>query len=393
VTDRHRGSAGEVLLAALRLGVTSFGGPIAHIGYFRDEYVRRRGWLDDAAFSELVALANVLPGPSSSQLGIAIGALRAGKLGGLAAWIGFTLPSAALMTVFAYGVGRVEVEGAGWLRGLELAAAAVVATAVVQMARTLTPDLLRAVLAAGAAAVVLAVGGAAVQVAVIGAGALAGVALLGAGDAPPAVHVRFPVGRRLAAASLVLFAGLLVALPLLSGRIGGHGLELADAFYRTGALVFGGGHVVLPLLDAAVVQPGWVTSEEFLAGYGAVQAMPGPLFTFASYLGAVQGPEPNGVAGSALATVAIFAPSFLLLAGIGPLWSAYRGHPRVRAALAGVGAAVVGLLAAALWDPVLTGAVDSVGDAALAGGFLVALRLVPVWAVVAAAAGLGALVL
>ncbi|HEU0337535.1 MAG TPA: chromate transporter, partial [Gaiellaceae bacterium] len=200
----------------------------------------------------------------------------------------------------------------------------------------------------------------------------------------------FPVGRRLGAASLVLFAALLAALPLASGRVGGHALELVAAFYRAGALVFGGGHVVLPLLDAAVVGPGWVSRGEFLAGYGAVQAMPGPLFTFSSYLGAAGGPEPNGVVGSALATVAIFLPSFLLLAALGPLWSAYRGRPGVRAALAGIGAAVVGLLAAGLWDPVLTGSVDSVWDAVLALAFLAALRVLPIWAVVLAAAGLGA---
>lgn len=390
-TGRRAGGAGEVFLAALRLGLTSFGGPVAHIGFFRDEYVRRRRWLDDEAFSELVALASVLPGPSSSQLGIAIGALRAGKLGGLAAWVGFTLPSAALMTAFALGVAGADVQGAGWLHGLELAAAAVVATAVVQMARALAPDAPRLALAAGATAAVLAVGGAVAQVAVIAAGALAGLALLRGGAEPPPVRLRFPVGRGLAAASLALFAVLLAALPLLSGRAGGHALELADAFYRSGALVFGGGHVVLPLLDAAVVEPGWASREEFLAGYGAVQAMPGPLFTFASYLGAVQEPEPSGVAGAALATAAIFAPSFLLLAGVAPLWAAYRSHPRVRAALAGVGAAVVGLLAAALWTPVLTGAIDSAGDGALAVAFLAALRLAPVWAVVAAAAALGAL--
>lgn len=390
VTLGARGSAAEVFLVAFRLGMTAFGGPVAHVGYFRDEYVGRRRWLDDQAFSELVALANVLPGPSSSQLGMAVGALRAGKLGALAAWLGFTLPSAALMTAFALGVSGADVEGAGWLHGLELAATAVVATALVQMARSLAPDLLRLALAAAAAAVVLAVGGSAVQVAAIAGGALAGVLVLRGGDEPAAVRVRFPVGRGLAVMSLAVFAALLAALPLASGRVGGHALELVDAFYRAGALVFGGGHVVLPLLDAAVVEPGWVSREEFLAGYGAVQAMPGPLFTFASYLGAAGGPEPNGVAGSALATVAIFLPSFLLLAALGPLWGAYRARPGVRAALAGVGAAVVGLLAAALWDPVLTGAVDSTWDALLAVAFLAALRLLPIWAVVLVAAGLGA---
>jgi chromate transporter len=306
--------------------------------------------------------------------------------------VGFTLPSAVVMTALAYGVGRVDVADAGWLHGLELAAVAVVATAVVQLARSLTPDLLRASLAVLAGAIVLAVGGSAIQVVVIAGGALAGVALLRGGARPAGVRIRFPVGRGLAVGALAGFAVLLVLLPVLA-RAGGHGLETASAFYRAGALVFGGGHVVLPLLDAAVVAPGWVSQQEFLAGYGAAQALPGPLFAFSSYLGAVQEPEPNGVAGAAIATVAIFAPSFLLLAGIGPLWSTFRAHPRVRAALAGVGAAVVGLLAAALWNPVLTSSVDSVWDVLLALVFVAALRVAPAWLVVAAAAAVGAAVL
>jgi chromate transporter len=389
--ERHR--SGEVFLAALRLGLTSFGGPVAHIGYFRAEYVQRRGWVDDGTFSELLALVNVLPGPSSSQLGIAIGTLRAGKLGGLLAWIGFTLPSAALMLAFAYGVASADVTDAGWLRGLELAAAGVVASALLAMARSLAPDLPRLLLAACAAAVALLVGGAAVQVALIAFGAAAGLWLVRDAGTGPLVHVRVPVGRGFATGALAVFVLLLVVLPLASGRVGGHALESADAFYRAGAFVFGGGHVVLPLLDATVVAPGWVGTQDFLAGYGAVQAVPGPLFSFASYLGAVQGPEPNGLAGALLATAAIFLPSFLLLAGIGPLWSAVRTHPRARRALAGIGAAVVGLLAAALWDPVLTSAVQDAWDAVLAAACFAALRRAPPWAVVVVAAGIGALLL
>jgi chromate transporter len=381
----------DVLLAALRLGLTSFGGPIAHLGYFREEYVRRRKWLDDETFSELAALVNVLPGPSSSQLGIAIGTLRAGKLGGLLAWVGFTLPSAVLMIAFAYGVGKADVAGAGWLHGLELAAAAVVGLALVAMARTLTPDLPRLLLAAGALVVALAVGGAPVQVALIAAGAAAGLLVLRDPGRPASVHVRVPVGRPLAVGAIGAFVALFVLLPFAGGRVGGHALESFHAFYRAGALVFGGGHVVLPLLDAAIVGPGWVSQEEFLSGYGAVQAVPGPLFTFGSYLGAVQDPEPNGVVGGLLATGAIFLPSFLLLAGIGPIWGAVRSHPRARSGLAGVGAVVVGLLAAALWDPVLTGAVDSVWDALIVLGLFAALHRVPPWLVVPFAAGLGAL--
>jgi chromate transporter len=369
----------DVFLAALRLGLTSFGGPIAHLGYFREEYVRRRKWLDDETFSELAALVNVLPGPSSSQLGIAIGTLRAGKLGGLLAWVGFTLPSAVLMIAFAYGVGKADVAGAGWLHGLELAAAAVVGLALVAMARTLTPDLPRLLLAAGALVVALAVGGAPVQVALIAAGAAAGLLVLRDPGRPASVHVRVPVGRPLAVGAIGAFVALFVLLPFAGGRVGGHALESFHAFYRAGALVFGGGHVVLPLLDAAIV------------GYGAVQAVPGPLFTFGSYLGAVQDPEPNGVVGGLLATGAIFLPSFLLLAGIGPIWGAVRSHPRARSGLAGVGAVVVGLLAAALWDPVLTGAVDSVWDALIVLGLFAALHRVPPWLVVPFAAGLGAL--
>jgi chromate transporter len=383
----------DVFLVALRLGLTSFGGPVAHLGYFRDEYVRRRRWVDDDTFSELVALVNVLPGPSSSQLGIAIGTLRAGKLGGLLAWLGFTLPSVALMIAFAYGVGHADVAGAGWLHGLELAAAAVVGFALVAMARTLTPDLRRLLLAATTLVVALAVGGAPVQVALILAGAVAGLVLLRDPGRPTSLHLHVPVGRRLAVAAIGALVALLVVLPLAAGRVGGHAVESFDAFFRAGALVFGGGHVVLPLLDAAIVGPGWVAEAEFLSGYGAVQAVPGPLFSFASYLGAIQDPEPNGVAGGLLATCAIFLPSFLVLAGIGPIWSAVRAHPRARSGLAGIGAVVVGLLAAALWNPVLTGTVDSVWDALLVVGLFGALHRVPAWLVVPLAAGLGALLL
>jgi chromate transporter len=391
--EPDRRHAPDVFLAALRLGLTSFGGPVAHLGYFRQEYVVRRRWLDDEMFSELVALANVLPGPSSSQLGIAIGSLRAGKLGGLLAWIGFTLPSAVLMVAFAYGVASADVQDAGWLNGLELAAAAAVAFALLAMARALTPDLRRLLLATGAAVVALTVGGAPIQVVLIALGAVAGFWLVPDPGRKPVLHVRVPIGRSVALGALVLFATLLVVLPLAAGRIGGHAVESFHAFYRAGALVFGGGHVVLPLLDASVVQPGWVGSDEFVAGYGAVQAVPGPLFTFSAYLGAIQDPEPNGVAGALLATVAIFLPSFLVLAGIGPIWSAVRAHPLARRGLAGIGAVVVGLLAAALWDPVLTGAVHSVWDALLVVVLFAGLRFLPPWVIVLGAAALGAVLL
>ena len=269
------------------LGLRSFGGPVAHLGYFREEYVARRGWLDEEQFGELVALTNLLPGPSSSQLGIAIGTQRAGKLGGLAAWVGFTLPSALALTAVALWARNVDLARAGWVHGLELAAAAV---------------------------------------------------------------------------------------------------------YRAGALVFGGGHVVLPLLNDAVVGPGWVSQQAFLAGYGVAQAVPGPLFTFSAYLGAIEQPSPNGVSGAAIALCAIFLPSFLLLAAVLPVWSRVRERARVQAAVAGIGAAVVGLLAAALWNPILSTSVHGVGDVAFAGVLFLLLRPLPAWAVVGIAAAAGALV-
>lgn len=380
----------EVFLVALRLGLTSFGGPVAHIGYFRDEYVVRRRWLDEAGFGELVALTTLLPGPSSSQLGIAIGTLRAGKLGGLAAWLGFTLPSAAALTAFALAVGSTDVSGAGWLHGLELAAAAVVLAAVIAMARTLARGPARLVLAVGAAAVALLVPGVAGRTLTILVAGLVGAVLLRGSVRPLLLHLRFPIGGRLAAVSLTLFAALLVGLPLLRAATDAHGVDLFAALYRAGSLVFGGGHVVLPLLDQAAVAPGWVTQQEFLAGYGAAQAVPGPLFTFSAYLGAIAEPSPNGVAGAAIALVAIFLPSFLLLGGVLPVWSAVRERALVQAAVAGVGAGVVGLLAAALWDPVLSTSVDGVWDAALVAGLLGLLRIVPAWAMVGIAAAAGA---
>jgi chromate transporter len=378
---------------ALRLGLTSFGGPVAHIGYFRTEYVERRRWLSEHAFSELVAITNLLPGPSSSQLGIAVGTLRAGRLGGLAAWIGFTLPSAVAMTAIGLGVAASDVAGAGWLRGLELAAVAVVLTALLAMARTLTPDLPRLALAAAAAVLALAVPGPAGQTLTILVAGAVGAVAFGRLVTPLAFDLRLPWGPRTAVACLVTVGVLLVGLPLLRDATGSQAVALAAAMNRAGTLVFGGGHVVLPLLDASVVEPGWVTEEEFLAGYGAAQALPGPLFTFSAYLGAVQAPRPNGIPGAALALVAIFLPSFLLLGGVLPLWSRLRRAPRLQAAVAGIGAAVVGLLAAAFWSPVLTTSVDGVLDVLVAAALFVLLRFAPAWAVVAVAALVGALVL
>jgi chromate transporter len=355
----------EVLRVALRLGLTSFGGPVAHIGYFRREYVERRRWLDTAAFGDLVALAQLLPGPASSQLGIAIGTRRAGIRGGIAAWLGFTAPSAVAMIGLGVAAAHLDLAGVGWVDGLKLAAVAVVAQAVVAMARTLAPDWPRrgtAILAMGAA-LLLATPFA--QIAIIAAGALLGLALLPAAAGPASVDEPTTVSRRLGLGALAAFASLLLILPLLAGLDGA--LALFDSFFRSGALVFGGGHVVLPLLHANVVDPGWVSETSFVAGYGAAQAVPGPLFTFSGYLGAASSIGPGGVAGGLVALLGIFAPSFLLVFGALPFWDRLRASGRVRRALAGTNAAVVGLLAAALYTPVWTSAIAQPADVAVAG--------------------------
>jgi chromate transporter len=365
------GSALEVLRVFLKLGLTSFGGPVAHLGYFRREFVVRRAWLDERAYADLVALCQFLPGPASSQTGFAIGLMRAGRLGGLAAWAGFTLPSAIAMTLIAYGEGALKGRaGNGLLHGLKLVAVAIVAQAVLGMARSLTPDRPRAAIAVLSLIVTAFVPAAWGQITVILLGALAGLTVCRwSGDVAVAA-VEAPISRRAA----IVFAGLTFALlalsfaPVLPGAA-----ALAAAFYRSGALVFGGGHVVLPLLRTAVVDPGWVSDSAFLAGYGAAQAVPGPLFTFAAYLGAVAAVGPGGVAGAALALVAIFAPGLLLLMAVLPFWNGLRTLSNARAAMAGVNAAVVGLLASALYDPVWTGAVRGPTDFAIAAAGFVAL--------------------
>jgi len=365
--------ATEVLRVALRLGLTSFGGPVAHLGYFRLEYVERRRWLTEPAYGDTVALGQFLPGPASSQVGIAIGVQRAGLSGGLAAWVGFTLPSALVMGVLGLGVAGGLLPGGAWVEGLKVAAVAVVAHAVWSMASTLAPDLPRALLALGAAAVALAVATPFTQVALILLGALAGLVLLPrlgvSPGAPPGLvdGARSAVSRRAAALALALFATLLAGLPLAGVLTGDPTVAFVEAFYRAGALVFGGGHVVLPLLEASVVGPGWVSQDAFLAGYGAAQALPGPLFTFAAYLGAAAGsPAPGGIAGSVLATVAIFLPGALLVVGALPFWQALRVRPGARAALAGVNAVVVGILAAAFVDPVARSGIAGPADACVA---------------------------
>jgi chromate transporter len=390
----HAGSWPETLGIFLKLGLTSFGGPIAHLGYFRDEFVVRRKWLADAAYADLVALCQFLPGPASSQVGIAIGLMRAGLPGALAAWLGFTLPSAVAMILFAYGVDAfADDAGAGWLRGLKVVAVAVVANAVWGMARTLSADRERATLTVVAAAIVLFWPGALGQIGAILLGAVIGILLFrGASTGPSGGKLAVPIGRRAAVLCLGLFFALLIGLPILAAASDSMALRLFDSFYRAGSLVFGGGHVVLPLLQAEVVGPGWVTRDAFVAGYGAAQAVPGPLFTFAAYLGAVLIPEPDGAAGGLLCLVAIFLPSFLLVIGALPFWNGLRRRPQAQAALRGVNAAVVGLLLAALYDPVWTSGIRSPAEFALAAAALLLLAFwrVPPWLVVVATALAGA---
>ena len=369
------GSASEVFLAFLKLGLTSFGGPIAHLGYFRAEFVERRRWLSERAYVDLVALAQFLPGPASSQTGFAIGLLRGGYLGGLAAWAGFTLPSAVLMLLFAYGAENLADSwwGAGLLHGLKLVAVAIVAQAVSGMARSLCPDRPRASIATAALVLLLIVPGSLAQVGAIALGAAAGLALCRGGDETIADDLAAPVSRRSGVACLAAFFALLALsfAPIQAGLP-----ALFAAFYRSGALVFGGGHVVLPLLRDAVVAPGWVSDNAFLAGYGAAQALPGPLFAFAAYLGAVAGAPPAGAAGALVALVAIFLPGMLALTGALPFWRALRALVPAQAAMRGVNAAVVGLLGAALYDPVWTSAVRAPADFAVAAtGFV----LLVVW--------------
>jgi len=401
------GSAFEVLAVFTRLGLTSFGGPVAHLGYFRSEVVERRRWMDDREYADLVALCQFLPGPASSQVGIGVGYRRAGALGALAAWLGFTLPSALALVAFAFGIAAVgDVADAAWLRGLLIVAVAVVAHAVKGMAGQLTPDRPRVTVALLAAMAALVWVSAVAQVAIILAGALLGVTLLRGLEAPSPGDRTRPerratgagraapgLSRRASVALLAVFAALLVTLPLARQATPDLGLAVADAFYRTGSLVFGGGHVVLPLIRAEVVPAGWVDDATFIAGYGAAQAVPGPLFTFAAFLGAATAPGAQGVWLATVALIAVFVPSFLLVLGVMPFWEALRRRPGVRRALVGVNAAVVGLLLAALYDPVATSAIRAPLDAALVLAAYLALAVwkLPPWLVVALGAATTAL--
>ncbi|WP_426400539.1 chromate efflux transporter [Ralstonia sp. R-29] len=397
------GSAFEVLGVFLKLGLTSFGGPIAHLGYFRHAFVERRRWLDDAAFTDLVALCQFLPGPASSQVGFSIGLLRAGWLGGLAAWCGFTLPSVFLLLAFAaVAPSLTGALGSGLVHGLKLVAVAVVAQAVWDMARRLCPDHRRAAIALVAIALLSVLSTMYAQLIVIVLGAVLGLLLCRTSDAQPLGRTGEPqhgfrVGHVAGVIALVLFCVLLFGLPVLVGLDASPSLRVFDAFYRSGALVFGGGHVVLPLLEQQTVATGWVASSDFLAGYGAAQAVPGPLFTFAAFLGWNIAPGPNHWAGAALATAGIFLPGLLLVIAALPYWQAMRARPAMASGLAGVNAAVVGLLATALYSPVWTSAVHSARDFAIAAiAFLLLVRWkVPplVVVVLCAAAGIGQAVL
>jgi chromate transporter len=392
-----RGHFLEVLGIFTRLGLTSFGGPVAHLGYFREEIVIRRKWVDERTYGDLVGLCQFLPGPASSQVGISLGIIRAGLLGGLMAWLGFTLPSAIVLTLFAYSTSVLRTAiASGVLHGLMVVAVAVVTQAVWGMARTHCPDRSRATIAILAAIVTLLLPAGIVQVAIIAVAGLIGWLWLKSSDATltsSSSVLRTLVPRTLAIASLALFALLLVLflLPNLFYQV--HALALFGSFYRSGALVFGGGHVILPLLQAAVVLPGWVTQAQFLTGYGAAQAVPGPLSTFSAYLGAIERPYPNGWVGAIIALLGIYLPSFLLLIGVLPFWNSLRNQSAFQAALRGVNAAVVGLLLAALYQPVWTSTVKNAYDflfALAAFGLLVFWKLPP-WIVVLLAALAGAL--
>lgn len=388
-----QGSCAEVFRVFLKLGLTSFGGPVAHLGYYRDELVVRRKWISEAGYADLVALCQFLPGPASSQVAFALGVLRGnGLLGGLAASLAFTLPSALVLVLLALGAASMTGTAVqGLLHGLKLVAVAIVAQAVWGMARSLTPDKPRAVIALLAIGVLVFVGGTIAQLVAILGGALLGLWLCRNEGAALSGQLQFPVKRHHAVIALLLFAALFGVLPLLAIVTGQQGFILFDAFYRAGALVFGGGHVVLPLLQAEVVVPQWVSSETFLAGYGLAQAVPGPLFTFAAYLGALMQPEPNGIAGALIALTAIFLPGLLLVYGMLPFWDQLRLRPTAQAAMRGANAAVVGILGAALYDPVWTGAVLSAQDFALAltGFLLLTVWKVQPWIIVVLLAGAG----
>lgn len=384
-----------IFLIFLRLGPTSFGGPVAHLGYFRQEFVDRRKWLDEHAYADLVSLCQFLPGPASSQVGIALGLSRGGIPGAIASWLGFTLPSAILLVLFGLGLSSVGGNlGTGWLHGLKIVAVAVVAQALWGMGNSLSPDKIRASIAICAAVIATLIPSSIGQVGAIVASGLFGWAFLRASATLPHSFIQTTTRKTTGMALLVVFALLLLLLPVAAGGSSSHIVKLFDSFYRAGSLVFGGGHVVLPLLQSQVVPSGWVSNDVFLAGYGAAQAVPGPLFTFAAYLGAVSTQAPSGWVGAGIALVAIFLPSFLLVIGILPFWEQLRRHEAMQRAMLGINAAVVGILLAAFYSPVWTSAIRSATDFCLAAiaFLLLVFWKFPPWLVVLLAAvvtGLG----
>jgi len=366
----------EVLKVSTRLGLTSFGGPIAHLGYFHEEYVKRKKWLDEKNYADLVALCQFLPGPASSQVGIAIGIQRAGLIGGLMAWIGFTLPSAIALMIFALVLKGMNIQQTGWLHGLMIVAVAVVAQAVWSMASKLATGRIRGAIAILSAVVTLLIPASMVQVAIIIIAGIIGWIFLKSDSSQEIKPIQIRIGKKTGIVFLTLFFGFLILLPLLRIVIHNQGFAMFDSFYRAGALVFGGGHVVLPLLQQDVVPTGWMTNAQFLAGYGAAQAVPGPLFTFSAYLGFVTNTFPNGVIGGILALLAIFLPAFLLVAGALPFWNIIRTKHSFQSALSGINASVVGILIAALYNPVWTSAIKTSYDFSLA---IIAFGLLMIW--------------
>jgi len=370
----------EILFVSTRLGLTSFGGPIAHLGYFHEEYIRRRKWMDEKSYADLVALCQFLPGPASSQVGIGIGVMRAGVLGGIVAFIGFTVPSVIAMILFALILRGLDIGHAGWIHGLKIVAVAVVAHAILGMAQKLTPDLKRKAIGLFALVCTLLWQTAYTQVGIILLSALFGYLLYRQHKENEEARIHFPVSRGFGLICLTLFFGLLILLPILREVTSLNWIAMFDSFYRSGSLVFGGGHVVLPLLEREFVPTGWLSKEAFLAGYGAAQAVPGPLFTFAAYLGAIL----NGWQGGLVAAVAIFLPAFLLILGTLPFWDALRRNPKIKGALMGVNAAVVGILIAAFYHPIWTSSILAPLDFAFAAilfSMLVYWKLPP-WVIV-----------
>lgn len=377
----------EILFVSTRLGLTSFGGPTAHIAYFHEEYVRRRKWMDEKSYADLVALAQFLPGPASSQVGIGIGVARAGVLGGIISFIGFTLPSVIVLILFALLLTEIDVGSAGWIHGLKIVAVAVVAHAILGMTKKLTPNLKTKVIALFALIGVLIWQTPFTQISIILLAAVVGFFLFIQYENNETANLQFSITKKVSVICLVLFFGLLIFLPFLREVTGSYWIAIFDSFYRSGSLVFGGGHVVLPLLEQELVPTGWIAEASFLAGYGATQAVPGPLFTFAAYLGAVM----NGWQGGLIATIAIFLPAFLLILGVLPFWDDIRNNPKMKGAIVGVNAAVVGILSAALYHPIWTSSIVTITD------FIVAIILfsmlafwkLPPWIVVFTGAFVG----